>query len=134
MIKVSNSPVRWGMIPGDANQDEFVDGLDQTVWILTNGLDGYLPADFNGDSFVDGLDQTVWILFNGNSSFTPCPSLNANINPDRKVIDRRDTRIIMDSRFTVPNNNVNSNTDGNTNSNTNSKVNTNTGNKKEIKR
>ena len=72
MIKVSTSPVRWGMIPGDANQDEFVDGLDQTIWILTNGLDGYLPADFNGDFFVDGLDQTVWILYNGNSSFLPC--------------------------------------------------------------
>jgi hypothetical protein len=72
MTKVSNSPVRWGMIPGDANRDEFVDGLDQTIWILLNGLDGYLPADFNGDTFVDGFDQTIWILFNGNSSFMPC--------------------------------------------------------------
>ena len=29
MIKVSNSPVRWAMIPGDANRDGFIDALDQ---------------------------------------------------------------------------------------------------------
>lgn len=72
MVKVSTSPVRWGMIPGDANRDGFVDGLDQTIWIGQNGFDGYLSADFNGDSFVDGLDQTIWILYNGNGSFLPC--------------------------------------------------------------
>jgi hypothetical protein len=72
MIKVSSSPVRWGMIPGDANQDGFVDGLDQTVWLSQNGLDGYLSADFNGDSFVDGLDQTLWLFYNGQSYFVPC--------------------------------------------------------------
>ena len=72
MIRVSNSPVRWGLIPGDANKDGFVDGLDQTLWILQNGLDGYLRPDFNGDSFVDGLDQTIWILNNGSSTFLPC--------------------------------------------------------------
>jgi hypothetical protein len=65
----------WGMIPGDANRDEFIDGLDQTVWILQNGLDGYFAADFNGDSFVDGLDQTLWAIFNGNSSYLPCSFL-----------------------------------------------------------
>ncbi|HRF66858.1 MAG TPA: hypothetical protein PK605_05165 [Ignavibacteria bacterium] len=72
MVKVSSSPVRWAMIPGDANRDGFVDGLDQTIWIGQNGLDGYRSADFNGDRFVDGLDQTIWILFNGNGSFLPC--------------------------------------------------------------
>jgi hypothetical protein len=72
MIKVSTSPVRWGMIPGDANRDGFVDGLDQTIWIGQNGFDGYLSADFNGDRFVDGLDQTIWIIYNGNGSFLPC--------------------------------------------------------------
>jgi hypothetical protein len=81
MVKVSNSPVRWGMIPGDANRDGFTDGLDQTVWIGQNGLDGYLPSDFNGDLFVDGLDQTIWILYNGSSSFLPCGFfMNAETN------------------------------------------------------
>ena len=72
MVKVSASPVRWGIIPGDANRDGFVDGLDQTIWTAQNGFDGYLSADFNGDQFVDGLDQTLWFLFNGNGSFLPC--------------------------------------------------------------
>jgi hypothetical protein len=72
MIRVSTSPSRWGMIPGDANRDEYVDGLDQTIWIAENGLDGYQASDFNGDFFVDGLDQTIWILNNGASSFLPC--------------------------------------------------------------
>lgn len=72
MAKISTSPVLWGMIPGDANRDGFVDGLDQTIWLNENGFDGYLQTDFNGDAFVDGLDQTVWLLYNGNSSFLPC--------------------------------------------------------------
>jgi len=72
MIKVSNSPVRWAMIPGDANRDGFVDAIDQTIWIAQNGLDGYLSADFNGDMFVDAIDQAIWIIYNGTSSFLPC--------------------------------------------------------------
>ncbi len=72
MAKISTLPLLWGMIPGDANRDGFVDGLDQTIWLGENGFDGYLSTDFNGDAFVDGLDQTVWLLYNGNSSFLPC--------------------------------------------------------------
>jgi len=70
VIKVAAN--KWGMIPGDANQDQFVDGLDQTIWITQNGNDGYLSADFNGDGFADGLDQTIWIHNNGTSSNLPC--------------------------------------------------------------
>ena len=66
------------MMPGDANQDQFVDGLDQTIWLAQNGFDGFLSADFNGDRFVDGLDQTLWLLYNGNSSFLPC---NITLDP-----------------------------------------------------
>ena len=86
MIKVSNSPVRWGLIPGDANRDEFIDGLDQTIWINQNGFDGYLDADFNGDMFVDGLDQTIWIMYNGNSSYLPCMTPSLNIGPEKQKI------------------------------------------------
>jgi hypothetical protein len=78
MVKVSSSPVFWGMIPADANRDGFVDGLDQTIWIIQNGLDGYLSGDFNGDRFVDGLDQTIWIMQNGLSYFFPCELLLEN--------------------------------------------------------
>lgn len=72
VTKVSTSPVLWGMLPGDANQDGYVDGLDQTIWVAQNGLNGFLSADFNGDTYVDGLDQTLWVLFNGSSSNLPC--------------------------------------------------------------
>jgi len=71
-IKVSTSPVLWGMIPGDANQDEYVDALDQLIWISQNGQNGFYSADFNGDTYVDALDQLLWIIYNGNSSFLPC--------------------------------------------------------------
>jgi hypothetical protein len=71
VIQVSTSPARWGMIPGDANQDEYVDAFDQFIWIAQNGLDGYLSADFNGDTYVDAFDQFIWIAYNGNSSFLP---------------------------------------------------------------
>ena len=53
------------MIPGDANSDQYVDGLDQTIWIGLNGFGGFYNADFNGDGYVDGLDQTLWIINNG---------------------------------------------------------------------
>ncbi len=84
MIQVSASPLRFGLIPGDANRDQFVDGLDQTIWIGQNGLDGYRAADFNGDSFVDGLDQTLWITHNGASSFLPCA---IGLTPNETAID-----------------------------------------------
>jgi hypothetical protein len=72
MIKLSDSPARWGMIPGDANRDGYIDALDQLVWIDENGLDGYLMSDFNGDGYVDALDQLIWIFGNGQSYVLPC--------------------------------------------------------------
>lgn len=72
VVKVSTSPVKWGMIPGDANQDGYVDGLDQTIWVAENGANGYFGADFNGDTYVDGLDQTIWVGTNGSGTNLPC--------------------------------------------------------------
>ncbi|MCC7158659.1 MAG: hypothetical protein IT281_03885 [Ignavibacteria bacterium] len=72
MIQVSSSPVVWGMLPGDINQDQFVDGLDQTIWVGQSGLDGYLRGDLNGDGFVDGLDQSLWVPYSGLGSIMPC--------------------------------------------------------------
>jgi hypothetical protein len=72
MIKVSISPVIWGMIPTDANRDGYTDAIDQTIWIIQNGHSGYFSADFNGDGNVDGLDQSLWILYNGRSTYLPC--------------------------------------------------------------
>lgn len=103
MIKVSTSPVRWAMIPGDANRDGFVDAIDQTIWIAQNGLDGYLSGDFNGDRFVDAIDQALWIVFNGTSSFLPCGfSIDANTgqviinNPDFDA--KKNNSILMERK------------------------------------
>jgi hypothetical protein len=87
VVRVSTSPLRYGMIPGDANRDEYVDGLDQTIWIAENGLDGYQASDFNGDFFVDGLDQTIWILNNGASSFLPCIFFDVGRRNDEKIME-----------------------------------------------
>jgi hypothetical protein len=102
-VKVSNSPVRWAMIPGDANKDGFVDGLDQTIWLGENGFDGYLASDFNGDGFIDGLDQTIWIIYNGNSSFLPCgftmDPVNSQIINNKPDYDaKKSNKIRFDSK------------------------------------
>ena len=49
-------------LPGDANLDGFVDGLDFIVWNANKFTEegDWLTADFNGDSFVDGLDFIIW--------------------------------------------------------------------------
>ncbi len=51
--------------PGDANWDDYVDGLDYVVWSnnylhTSVGWDG---ADFNGDGIADGLDYVMWSNF-----------------------------------------------------------------------
>ncbi len=51
-------------IPGDANGDSHVDGIDFVIWLShynkptsNKALDG----DFNSDGFVDGIDFTIWL-------------------------------------------------------------------------
>jgi hypothetical protein len=105
VVKVSTSPVMWGMIPGDANQDGYVDGLDQSVWVAQNGANGYFPADFNGDTYVDGLDQTIWVITNGQSSSLPCYFSFVNLpGPDKQ--NGQPSRVII-NRGNNNNNNIN---------------------------
>jgi len=50
-----------GMIPGDANFDQVVDGLDYNCWSLHWQQSGHWGGgDFNGDGFVDNLDYSQW--------------------------------------------------------------------------
>ena len=54
--------VKIGIEYGDANMDEFVDGLDYAIWsnhYSQTGL-GWTKGNFNGDAAVDGLDYVVW--------------------------------------------------------------------------
>ena len=78
VVKVSVSPRKWGMIPGDANADQYVDATDQLIWIGQNGQSGFFSADFNGDGYVDAIDQAIWISMNGLSSYLPC---NITVSP-----------------------------------------------------
>jgi hypothetical protein len=94
VIKVATSPVLWGMIPGDANQDGYVDGLDQTLWIFDNGLEGYRSTDFNGDLYVDGLDQTIWILMNGLNYSVPCELTFENVTEHTRKVQMINNREI----------------------------------------
>ena len=105
VVKVSTSPAMWGMIPGDANQDGYVDGLDQSFWVAQNGANGYFPADFNGDTYVDGLDQTIWVNTNGQSSSLPCYFSFVNL-PGPGKQNGQQSRVII-NRGNNNNNNIN---------------------------
>ena len=61
LVQIDNSPVRFALYSGDANQDKTVDATDLSL--IDNDAasfsSGYLPADINGDSFVDGTDYAI---------------------------------------------------------------------------
>ncbi|MBI3980841.1 hypothetical protein HY345_02485 [Candidatus Microgenomates bacterium] len=61
---VTASPTNAETKPGDANDDNEVDGVDYVVWLNhynQNTNNGYRDADFNTDGKVDGLDYVIWV-------------------------------------------------------------------------
>lgn len=65
---ITSTP-RAGGLPGDANGDDKVDGVDYVIW-LTQYLN-YNPTpnsdpDFNGSGTVDGVDYVIWLNNYGN--------------------------------------------------------------------
>ncbi len=57
------------LMPGDYNDDGFVDAGDYTVWRDSVGKMGsFLPADGNGDGVVDSLDYDFWVDHYGDSA------------------------------------------------------------------
>ena len=51
-------------VPGDANNDTQVDGLDYVIWLNhynTSPSNGISDGDFNGSGNVDGLDYVMWL-------------------------------------------------------------------------
>jgi hypothetical protein len=51
------------LVPGDANLDGCVDGLDYNVWSLHyQSSTDWCEGDFNDDRTADGLDYNVWSL------------------------------------------------------------------------
>lgn len=52
-----------GAKPGDANNDNIVDGIDYVVWLLNynkNTTQGPQAGDFDRNGTVDGLDYVIW--------------------------------------------------------------------------
>ncbi len=50
--------------PGDANNDNIVDGFDYVIWLLNYDSStslGYTVGDFNNDGKVDGFDYVIWL-------------------------------------------------------------------------
>ncbi len=51
-------------IPGDANDDRKVDGVDYMIWLNhynTQTTSGRSVGDFNSDQKVDGIDYIIWL-------------------------------------------------------------------------
>jgi hypothetical protein len=49
--------------PGDANQDEKVDGVDYSIWLrYYDGAGGWGQGDFNWDGRIDGVDYSIWLI------------------------------------------------------------------------
>ncbi|OGG17576.1 hypothetical protein A3D05_06170 [Candidatus Gottesmanbacteria bacterium RIFCSPHIGHO2_02_FULL_40_24] len=60
----SKTPTPSGRIPGDADNNGKVDGLDYVLWLNNYNFTtemGPEKGDFNGDYKVNGLDYVVWL-------------------------------------------------------------------------
>ena len=70
-LTLSPTPVS---IPGDANSDGKVDGIDYVIWLnmyLKSTQALHKDGDFNSDGTVDGIDYVIWLNHYGLSSPTP---------------------------------------------------------------
>jgi len=61
MVQVDASPVKFAIYSGDVNQDQTIDGSDQSridndAFSFTSG---YVVSDLNGDKIVDGSDLSI---------------------------------------------------------------------------
>ncbi len=64
------------LLPGNANGDSVVDGLDYVIWLNNYGSSKQGPSfgNFNGDSVVDGLDYVIWLNNYGSIEPTTNPT------------------------------------------------------------
>jgi len=61
--KGTNRIVAVVPLPGDADLNDVVDGLDYVVWSTNyHQSGGWADGDFTGDGIVDGLDYIVWSM------------------------------------------------------------------------
>jgi len=58
------TPTAPPRIPGDANEDRVVDGVDYVIWLNnydTTTSNVHEDGDFNADGVVDGVDYVIWL-------------------------------------------------------------------------
>ncbi len=63
--KVLTSGIK-GMIAGDMNHDDSIDGVDRVLWQQVNGqINVNQPTDLNMDGDINGADKLIWTINNG---------------------------------------------------------------------
>jgi len=65
-----------GGLPGDANGDGRVDGVDFIIWIQNydQSINGAQNGDFDGDGKVDGVDYVIWFTNYSDTGNFPSPT------------------------------------------------------------
>jgi hypothetical protein len=74
----------FGFLPGDANGDNNVDGLDYIIWLNHYNLsstNGYQDGDFNSDGKVDGVDYIAWLTNYGQRSTSTPTGVSPSLSP-----------------------------------------------------
>src|SRR3989344_986324 len=59
----TSTPTPSGELPGDANGDGRVDGVDYVIWFNNYGIstnNGSASGDFDGSGRVEGVDYVIW--------------------------------------------------------------------------
>jgi hypothetical protein len=63
-IDITPSPTPVPGIPGDANGDGLVNGVDYVIWLnhyKQTGTGGPTIGDFNSNGTIDGVDYVIWL-------------------------------------------------------------------------
>lgn len=61
----------WGLVAGDADQDETIQSSDYVLWRANSGIDAYNLADFDMDGTVQSSDYVKWKANSGIDSSVP---------------------------------------------------------------
>jgi hypothetical protein len=74
-IELNTSPVRWGMIAGNANGDSDITTSDYNLWLPENNSAafGYKATDMNLDGNVTTSDYNLWLPNNNGARSSQVP-------------------------------------------------------------
>jgi hypothetical protein len=80
-------PPVFAALPGDANSDGKVDGIDFAIWVAHYGQNasGIANGDYNTDGHIDGVDFAIWLSNYGKSEATQTPTHSVTNSPSPTV-------------------------------------------------